>query len=414
MMNLHQQGLFLRAILLGLVAMFASGCGSSQNPPESEDSAQTATSSRPSIVPFAELEKRASGITTWNGRVFVSLPRYGNQEATVYEWIDGELSPFPSMDIQDDITDPSDIVSVNGLRVDESGRLWMVDNATVQMMEQKERAIKVVVWDLAKDEEAFRFHFKEENLAPTAIDAMGDDETAADSDDSSSVPSHIPGFLNDVAVDEQQGVAYFTDSGIFREPALVVYDFVSNTYRRLLTDCPLIQPTENVELVLDGGVVEVGPPSRRGPWQVGANPIALTSDGSLLVGAMSGHMLFRFPTEVLRNLERSSAEMCESASPAWERPITDGVYVDDAGVVWLTNVEDSRVDGYRDGERVAEYQLPESSFPVAITDYEDDLLVVTNQMHRMPVFHGGIERGEPPYVIYRLEGALSDEHASAE
>jgi len=324
-----------------------------------------------------------SGVAVYGDRVFLSFPRWVEDGSmTVAEWVDGRLEPYPST-AHNDIRNGSEALhSVNGIRIDARGRLWMLDNGRVNLGPASPRVPKVVVWDIAENREVFRHVFDAEVAPPGS------------------------GFLNDIVVSTDHGFAYITESGIGGTPALLVLDITRDRAWRVLDGHASVRPEPDVEMALVDGVVTIDLGDGPVPWRVAANPIALSVDGRVLYfGAMTARTLWQVPTEVLRDAGLHDAAREEYVTPFASKEATDGIVMRSDGALFLTNVERGGVDlVHPDGVREAVVTHSSMIFPVAVAaGSEDDVWVTSNQMHLMPLVRGGVDERTPPYFLWRAE-----------
>jgi sugar lactone lactonase YvrE len=175
--------------------------------------------------------------------------------------------------------------------------------------------------------------------------------------------------------------------------------------RRVLERHPSTLP-EGPPVVVDGApVAHRGPGGRAVPHRYGLNPIALDPQGAwVYYGAMGGRTLYRVPAAALADdglpPERLAAQVARYAG----KPPCDGIAVDAAGTVYVTDVERhavgaARPDGYRvlvrDPDRL---QWPDGLFLAA----DGWLYVTANQLHRLPNLNRGVDASRPPYYLHRL------------
>lgn len=154
---------------------------------------------------------------------------------------------------------PDDLPDTSGLDVDQMGRLWVLDNGSVDLASTDVGVPKIVVYDAATGDELFRHVFG---------------------------PDAAPGFANDIVYDDMHGFAYITDTGMGASPGIVVYDVLRDLSWRVLNDHPALLP---------------------GPDAV--DPLALSPDGrTLLLGGSSADACWAIPTLALRNRSLADAD----------------------------------------------------------------------------------------------------------
>lgn len=388
--------------LLVLTLLLCISCGGSQEGPA--ESRSTAASDRidinaatwlvnPSLSSevarlelVAALSVKPSGVVQEGERIFVAVPRWNGAQGTLFELVDGELQPWPDA-TANDASDPDGLRSVNGLRSDDRGRLWVLDNGRVQLQPAAPGTPKVVVYDMTGGEELFR-HVFPEDVAPAATS-----------------------FLNDLAIDAGRGFAYILETGMGGPGALLTFEIAADRSRRLLHGHESVVPDADEVMAIGGEVATIRLEGSDRPWRVGANPIALSPDGETLFwGPMTSRELYRAPTRVLRDVELEEEAIASEVSPWAHKPISDGMDISPAGLALVTDVENDGIARVSAG-RAPELLVadPAFRFPVVV-DFIDagTFLFSSNQLHLHPLLHGGEGRSRPPFFIWRVhlhEGA---------
>ena len=321
-----------------------------------------------------------SGVAVYDDRIFLSFPRWGGGDYTVAELVDGAPVPYPSLEANTLEAGVEGIHSVNGIHVDSRGRLWILDNARIDLRPGLEGAPKLVVWDTVAEEESFRHYFGEE-IAPAASS-----------------------FLNDIALDEPHGHAYISESGMGGTPCLIAFDIARDEARRVLDGHHSVVADAELDLRIDDAVVMLHRPDGPVPWRVAVNSIALTPDAQTVVfGPMSSGLVFEVPTAGLRDEDMSAEDLAGMVTDAGVKPQSDGMAIDAHGTRYYTDVENAAVLVSAPDDMVTLAQDERMSFPVAIEVAGDGWVYFTsNQLHRMPAFHGGEDLRQPPYYLWRV------------
>jgi len=334
-----------------------------------------------SLEVFASFDRMPSGVAAVDGRVFVSMPRWVEAgDATVFEIVDGRPVPYPPGVAQDPSLGADSLVSVNGLRADARGWLWIVDNGRVDLRPAAPGVPKLVVWDTRAEREVFRHVFAEE-VSPAA-----------------------GGFLNDVVVDARHGFAYLTESGMGGTPALIAFNVLQDRAARVLVGHASVVPAPERVLTIDGEPAMVTRPDGEvAPWRVAANTIGLSPDGQwLYYGPLSGDVLYRLPTRVLRDATSDDAAVEAAVEVFADKPASDGMAVAVDGRLYVTDVEGHAVVEVASG---AAPRVVASDgrmvFPVAVAVDGDTMWVTSNQLHLAPLLHGGVDRRTPPFLLWR-------------
>jgi sugar lactone lactonase YvrE len=183
-------------------------------------------------------------------------------------------------------------------------------------------------------------------------------------------------YLNDVRFSPDGRYAYITDSG--GQGALVVVDLQSGTARRLLDAHPSVQVEKGVVVTIDGKPVRR--PDGRGA-EFASDSIALSPNGQYLYWkALTGHTLYRIATEALIDATLAASELAARVERVGTTVVTDGLWMDSAGRLYLTAPEDHSVkvleaDGV-DRPRTL-VQDPRLNWPDTLSQGADGTMYVT-------------------------------------
>lgn len=213
------------------------------------------------------------------------------------EWKDGHAVPWPSANYP--LFD-----CVLSLRIDRQNRLWSIDNGFHGL-----RQPRLLAFDVASGKLVHRWDI------PRAIAGLGS-------------------FVQDMQVDPAGRFVYIADIGLGSlKPALIVYDSVTHSARRVLEKDfstiarPFFISVKGAPpLKLLGGLY---------PFHPALDSIALDDAGEWLYYApMSHELLFRVRTAELR--DPSAKPHVETYGP---KPQTDGIAIDHDGSLYLTDIE---------------------------------------------------------------------------
>ena len=253
----------------------------------------------------AELDFPAGNVTSSaDGRIFFTIHPFANPErftdAFLFEWVDGQPQPYPSADLQ------PEFVGALGLTTDRQGRLWMIRPAGIE-----DRKTRLFAFDLKTGDRIIDYAFPD-GMAPFAQDLR-------------------------VSVDGQTVV--LADTGVFRftNAALIAFDVESQTARRVLESHPSVSPQDWVILanhepykVLYGLVT----------FSVGVDGLAMSHDGNWLYYATMSHdSVFKVPLAALRDTSLSSADLAATVQHVGNKPLSDGIEIDEEGTIYITDVE---------------------------------------------------------------------------
>eukprot|EP00698_Gefionella_okellyi_P012429 TRINITY_DN3342_c0_g1_i2.p1 TRINITY_DN3342_c0_g1~~TRINITY_DN3342_c0_g1_i2.p1 ORF type:complete len:441 (+),score=98.83 TRINITY_DN3342_c0_g1_i2:218-1540(+) len=229
------------------------------------------------------------------------------------------LDAFPSWS-WNTVGDPAALQSVLGFEIDTQQRMWILDQGKVNGLAAIPNSIKLVIWDLVTN-----------TLVKTHIFPQ-------------SVASLAGSFMNDVVVDTTRGVAYMTDSGIplndsYPNPvdaALVVYDFNSNSSRRLLSSTVSTSVNESIWITINGAHVYLNTPLR-----TGADGIALSCDfNTLWYCPMTSRTLWMIPTAALRDPHMTDDDLQRHVTMIGDKlSASDGLAATSDGHLLITAIE---------------------------------------------------------------------------
>lgn len=315
----------------------------------------------------AQLDKGPGNITvTPDGQILVSLHQFFGHDVRVASVEDNnQLAPFATA---------ANVNSVLGLQADTEGIVWLLDNA---MREGVTR--RLVAWDTSKK------------------------GVVADIDLSNVTTSQS--FLNDLAVDPSRDTVYIADPAGGEDAAIIVVDTARGTARRVLQGHASVIP-EDLDLVIDGSPVRI----RRDDGseirpRVGINPIAIDKNGEwLYYGPMHGRTMYRVRTADLRNVELTPDELAVRTERWSDKPICDGISVDNAGNIYLGDLANNAIGVIGPDQKYSVLiSGPQLSWVDAFSFGDDGYLyAVVNQLHRSAILNGGESATKPPYLIVKF------------
>lgn len=325
-----------------------------------------------------------------NGSPFVSVPRWINPAvpATLNRLSAAEekgpaaLTAFPSAKWNVAGGEPTQTLrNVLGFYVDNTNNwLWALDMGFVAgEAEAPAGGQKIVIFDLATGEP----------VRTVVLDGVADRKGS---------------FLNDIAVDEKQRIAYISDSGFRSAPdnstGIIVYNFNDGGTRRLLNKDPSVQIKKDVKVVSHGQAVWEGQ-----PVLIGINGIALSKDGGTLYWTVTtGDALYAVGTEKLKDTAATADDLAASVKTIARIDFgTDGIMVADDGAVLITNVAGNgitRVDPATGATRLLE--ASEGVFwPDTITRGEGDYAYFTSS-NANNHFANAVKPGEELFKVWRF------------
>jgi sugar lactone lactonase YvrE len=262
--------------------------------------------------------------------------------------------------------------AVLGVVADQRGIVWMADNAAP--------APRIVAWDTRTDS-LHRVITLPRHAAPKGS------------------------FPNDLAVDVARGALYMADFG-GPEPAIVVVDLATGQARRVLAGHESVVAEPDQPVRVGGEVVTMGTNDEAQPAKVGVNPITIDPSNTwVYYGPMSGTSVYRIRAEHLA-ADLGDAALADRVRRYGEKPVSDGITVDNDGNVYVTELNagavgvtrpDGRYERLIDDERI--------EWPDGFAAGPDGHIYLTvNQLHRSAPLNRGDETAEPPFYIFRFDG----------
>lgn len=353
----------MRPLLLALAALATAACV--RNAPATAAAERSAGNKAPALELVAQSPRQWTGIAvSKDGRIFVNFPRWSEDvPLSVAELKNGQVSAWPDAtwnEWKPGTTEPNRFVAVQSVVIDDQDRLWVVDTGN-PWFKGVIATPRLHQFDISSGRLVRTYPFPPE----------------VSSGDS---------YLNDVRIDTEREVAYLTDS---QAGGLVVLDLKSGSARKVLKDHPSTH-SEVDHLVVLG---------RRFDKQVQSDGIALTPDRKTLYwSALTGHTLWRMPTEALLDKNLDDQALASRVEKAHTIVAPDGILFDTRGVLWLGGLEDGAIYRYVPGgayEQVIrdDRLLWPDSFA---EDAQGRIYVTTTQIHLPPA-----ERGL--YGIYRFQ-----------
>lgn len=244
-----------------------------------------------------------------DGRVFASLHPEARPKVKIVEIVAGEARPWPSGAFQSAAGDPRWFRNVISLRIDRQNRLWTLDNG-----EHGIHPGRLLGFDLRSGEVVHEYEF----------------------------PRHIAGLgshLNDFQVSADGRHVFIAEASFFaKTPALVVYDTVAKESRRLLQGHPSVVAQHFTPVVQGRRMVAFGLVSIR----PGVDSIALDPKGEWLYFApVTNLSMYRAKVADLLNPELPAADLAGRVETWADKTMSDGITMDTAGNLYLTDPEHS-------------------------------------------------------------------------
>jgi sugar lactone lactonase YvrE len=263
------------------------------------------------LIPQAQVETLVSlefppgnVLVANDGRIFFAYHPFAQAQRfdvpTVFELMGGVPKPYPDADFQ------KRYQGVFGMTVDKQNRLWVIEPAGLD----HERS-RLSAFDLKTNTPVFEYWF----------------------------PSKEAQFAQDLRVTADGQTVILADTGLFRftDPALIVFDVGTKSYRKLLSQDPSTRAQDWVIKTING-------PHKLGyglvTFSVGIDGIELSRDGDwLYYGAMSHERMFKVPTAALLDTTLSAQSLSGQIVAVGRKPLSDGITVDAQGSILITDVE---------------------------------------------------------------------------
>lgn len=307
-----------------------------------------------------------------DGRVFVTLHPEARPQWSVVELVDSTMQPWPSLAFQTGDGEPRHFRDVLSVRIDRQNRLWTLDNGGHGL-----HPGRLLAFDLASGKVVHEFEF------PRAIAGLG---------------SH----LNDFQVAPDGGTVYIADASFFAQtPALIVYDVAGRAARRLLDGHPAVMPDPFVPVVQGRrmelfGAVAIRP---------GVDSIALDRRGEWLYFAPVSELnLYRIRAADLSNPSLSAASLAGRVEVHAPKTMSDGLTMDDAGTVYISDLEHSAIVALRpDGSLETLVQSERLRWPDGFSFGPGGWLYVScSSLHQVLGLPPSSVRRHAPYPVFRL------------
>ena len=280
-----------------------------------------------------------------DGRVFISVHPEAHPDLKVVELVKGQMQPFPSAAYQDG-RDEHAFNNVLGIRLDAQNRLWTLDNGTHGLKPPRLLAFDIVSGELVHD-----YTFDK------AVAGLG---------------SH----LNDLQISPDGRTIYIADASFFaKTPALVIYDTQQRSARRLLQNDASVTAEHYTAVVQRRRMEVLGLLAIR----PGVDSIALDATGEWLYYAPITNLnLSRIRTRDLQDEKLSAAELAQRVETYAPKTMADGITMDVAGNVYLSDLEHSAIIRLRTDKTMETLvQTPRLRWPDGFSFGADGWLYIT-------------------------------------
>ncbi len=241
-----------------------------------------------------------------SGRIFFSVhPESRTRGNKLLEFVDGASEPWPNGRAQQALLD-----TPLGLVIDRFDRLWVLDHGNHGLRQPRLLGFDIETGKLIADE---RFN---------------------------SIIAPAGSLLQDLAASPDGKTLVMTDASYWRQrPALIVYDIRSGSTRRLLERHASVAAEDYVITSNDrrmsflGGLIAL---------KGGVTGLAI-DETWVYYGAISGSGLYRVPLSALRERGLPAGELEAAVERYATKPLSDGLGIDAAGNVYVTDVEHNAI-----------------------------------------------------------------------
>ncbi|WP_346534414.1 L-dopachrome tautomerase-related protein [Micromonospora sp. DPT] len=326
------------------------------------------------LVPVLSADRVWNGVaTTPDGRMFVCFPSADGPGLHVAEVrSDGRFVPYPDAgwnQVREDHDPATGFVCVNALRIGPDGRLWIVDaGAPGTGLPAVAGGARLIVVEPASDE-ITRIY----DLGPAVRETS---------------------YIDDVRFNGQ--TAYLTDAGA---PAVVVLDLGTGQARRVLDNHPSTVGRRTMNA--DGQVLHGDDGSE---LRIHADQLEVSPDGRYLYFQPASGPLARVETRWLDDPSVPSSELADRVEAWLDTPTTGGTAIDEAGTIYLNDVEERRILTITPDGRVDTLLAdPRLVWADAMwIDRSGHLWIPAAQLNRTPGLASGRHAVDYPVWIYKL------------
>jgi sugar lactone lactonase YvrE len=243
--------------------------------------------------------------------VFFTLHPDGGPPQQVVELKNGDIVPYPNVAFQKANDGALAFQTILSMRIDRQDRLWVLDYANYGIGQPR-----VLAFDLATDNLIHQYDF------PRSVAGYGS-------------------MLNDFQVGPEGQKIYIADaSPILHTPAIIVYDTVKKTSRRLLHKDWSVTAKNYLIQAPGRDMVLFGIYTMR----IGIDSIGLDARGEwLYYGPVSGDRMYRIRTADLNNAALAPDALARRVVDYGPKTLSDGITIDTADNIYISDMEHSAI-----------------------------------------------------------------------
>jgi sugar lactone lactonase YvrE len=245
------------------------------------------------------------------GRVFFTLHPDGRPPVQVVELKNGQIVPYPDDAFQKPVDGQLGFQTILSLRIDRQDRLWVLDYANFGLGQPR-----ILAFDLATDKLIHQYDF------PRSVAGYGS-------------------MLNDFQVGPNGENIYIAEaSPILHTPAIIVYDTIKKSSRRVLHKDWSVTAKDYVIQAPGRDMVIFGIYTMR----IGIDSIGLDARGEwLYYGPLSGDRMYRVRTADLNDATLAPDALARRVEDYGPKTLSDGITVDTADNVYISDMEHSAI-----------------------------------------------------------------------